>query len=211
MRTKIALLLTVMGLLTACSAESAEIELGGTRATATASPRMVERPWGTVKAFPTMQKAESPSAADITFAQEMIVHHRQAIDLSENVLGHEGLDDRVSASARFITQDQKNEITTMKAWLQAWNQPVESGHDHADMPGMLTPERVREIAELEMPRAQTAFLEAMIEHHEGAVSMSQDYLPDQANGFTRSTATHIISEQSIEIDFMTNLVAEFGR
>lgn len=196
--------------LTGCSNEPDQITLGGTRASASPQ-RTVERPWGTVKTFPDMQKAESPGAADVTFAAEMIMHHRQAIELGQNVRGHDGLDERVDASARFIVQDQKNEITTMKAWLQAWNQPdgaEDHDHDATTMPGMLPQSQVDQIATLDGPEAQIAFLLAMIEHHEGAITMSQDYLTTQQNAFTRSTATHIISEQGIEIDYMNRLVDE---
>ncbi|MFH7324076.1 DUF305 domain-containing protein [Aeromicrobium sp. JJY06] len=201
--------------LTGCGSQPQQVALGGTQASETAADRpTVERPWGTVKTFPRLQKAEPPAAADIAFARDMILHHRQAIELSENVRRHAGLDERVSASARFIIQDQRNEITTMKAWLRAWQQPVDDAaddHDHTagTMPGMIAAERVDEIATLPTPDAQVAFLRAMIEHHEGAITMSQDYLPVQSNAFVHSTATHIIAEQTTEVRYMEGLVREW--
>ncbi|WP_286927900.1 MULTISPECIES: DUF305 domain-containing protein [Aeromicrobium] len=201
--------------LAACGTETQQVALGGTKAADTAERReTVERPWGTVKTFPRLQKAEPPSAADVVFTRDMIMHHRQAIELAENVRRHEDLDDRIGSSARFIIQDQKNEITTMKAWLRAWQDTTGStsdAHDHDTdvMPGMLPQARVDEITELDSPEAQVAFLRAMIEHHEGAVTMSQDYLPEQSNAFVRSTATHVISEQTTEIKYMRNLLAQW--
>ncbi|MBC9224859.1 DUF305 domain-containing protein [Aeromicrobium sp. zg-636] len=198
--------------LACCGTQPQQVSLGGTKAADTAEQRgTVERPWGTVKTFPRLQKAEPPSAADVTFTRDMIMHHRQAVELSENVRTHRGLDARVGSAARFIIQDQKNEITTMRAWLQAWQDSAGTeSHDHdADaMPGMLAQARVDEIATLDRPAAEVAFLVAMIEHHEGAITMSQDYLPEQTNAFVRSTATHIIGEQTTEIAYMRNLLDE---
>ncbi|QNL93263.1 DUF305 domain-containing protein [Aeromicrobium senzhongii] len=198
--------------LAGCGTRPQQVSLGGTKAADTAEQRgTVERPWGTVKTFPRLQKAEPPSAADVTFTRDMIMHHRQAVELSENVRTHRGLDARVGSAARFIIQDQKNEITTMRAWLQAWQDSAGTeSHDHgADaMPGMLAQARVDELATLDRPAAEVAFLVAMIEHHEGAITMSQDYLPEQTNAFVRSTATHIIGEQTTEIAYMRNLLDE---
>ncbi|UUI67380.1 DUF305 domain-containing protein [Aeromicrobium duanguangcaii] len=200
--------------LAACGAQPQQVALGGTKAADTAAQRgTVERPWGTVKTFPRLQKAEPPSAADVTFARDMIMHHRQAVELSENVRSHRGVDARIGSAARFIIQDQKNEITTMRAWLQAWQDSAgaasqEHDHDTGTMPGMLKQARVDEIATLDRPEAEVAFLVAMIEHHEGAIAMSQDYLPEQTNAFVRSTATHIIGEQTTEIAYMKNLLDE---
>ena len=195
--------------LSACGTQPQQVALGGTKAADTAQERgTVERPWGTVKTFPRLQKAEPPSAADVTFARDMIHHHRQAIELSQNVRGHDDVEARVSSAARFIIQDQKNEITTMRAWLQAWDN-ADDGHEHdPDMPGMLAQERVDEVAELATPAAEVAFLRAMIEHHEGAIAMSQEYLPVQTNAFVRSTATHIITEQTTEIRYMRDLLEQ---
>jgi len=207
----VAALVAVLAL-AGCSEEPQQVALGGTKAADTAAARgTVERPWGTVKTFPRLQKAEPPGAADVTFARDMIMHHRQAVELSQNVRGHDAIDPRVASAARFITQDQRNEITTMRAWLQAWRDAVgepDAAHDHATaMPGMLPQERVDEIADLDAAESQVAFLRAMIEHHEGAVSMSQAYLPEQSNAFVRSTATHIITEQNTEIRYMRGLLA----
>lgn len=202
------LLAPILAALGACSAanEPQTLTLGGS--VAVAAPATVERPWGTVKVFPEMEKAESPGMDDVVFAQEMVMHHEQAIELGGNLLTHDGLDERVASTARFIVQDQRNEIGIITSWLAAWEQSAaEHGtHDTTSMPGMLPQARVDEIATLPARAAQVAFLVAMIEHHDGAVTMSQDYLPAQANAFTRSSAQHIITEQLTEIQYMENVV-----
>ncbi len=208
-----AVLAAVMGLmLTACGDGAEQVRLGG--AQASANPSTLDRPWGQVKSFPELKKAEVPTDADTTFASDMVMHHEQAIELSQNLLAHEGIEEGVAATARFILQDQKNEISIMSAWLTAWETSLDtSGHgrhgDHSErMPGMLPQDQVDEVKTLETAEAQIHFLRSMLTHHEGALTMSHDYLPLRTNSFTFSTAQHIIREQGLEIDYMTNLVDE---
>ncbi|MBM7516683.1 DUF305 domain-containing protein [Nocardioides nitrophenolicus] len=200
------LLLGVLAL-GACSSEPATVTLGGTAAAAE-SAETVERPWGTVKVFPEMEKAEEPGVDDVVFARDMVMHHEQAIELGTNLLGHDALDERVAATARFIVADQQNEIGVMNSWLDAWEASAQEHDDHGTepMPGMLPQDRVDAIASLPSAASQVAFLVAMIEHHQGAITMSQDYLPVQANSFTRSSAQHIITEQLTEIQYMENVI-----
>ncbi|WP_456694620.1 DUF305 domain-containing protein [Aeromicrobium sp. P5_D10] len=199
-------------LLTACGGGSDEkvVNIGG----ATVAPTTVERPWGTVKTFPKLKKAESPSSADVRFASDMAMHHQQAIELSDILLGHEKADERIAASARFIKQDQSREIGVMQAWLEAWGESsgADSHGDHgmSSMPGMVAQEKVDEFAAMDWKNGQIEFLRLMVEHHQGAVDMSKDYLADAENSFTRSIAQHIIREQMVEISYMNNIVKELA-
>ncbi|MET0951655.1 MAG: DUF305 domain-containing protein [Aeromicrobium sp.] len=197
----------------ACGSDdgSTEVQLGGTHASA--DPALLDRPWGQVKSFPALEKAEVPSDVDTMFAADMVMHHEQAVELSENLLAHDGIEDRIAATARFIIQDQKNEISVMSDWLTAWETSLDaSGHgahdSDAPMPGMLPQSQVDEVSALETAEAQIHYLRSMLTHHEGAITMSQDYLPERTNSFTHSTAQHIIREQGLEIQYMTGLVDE---
>lgn len=207
-----------LALLTASCGDAgpdATIQLGGTTATVSAA-RTVERPWGTVAAFPELRQAEIPVTADLGFVTDMLTHHRQAIELSENVLRHEGIDERIGATARYIGQDQKNEIEVMTTWSRAWEEsfrkyghgahvPAMHAHDSRAMPGMVAPEKVARMRTLPRDEAQVEFLRLMVEHHEGAVVMSQAYLGTDHNSFTRTIAQHIIREQTIESTYMRRL------
>lgn len=198
-------------LLGACGDDSpTEVRLGGAQASASGT---LDRPWGQVTAFPQLEKAQVPSVADTEFAADMVMHHEQALELGKNLLTHEGLDERIAAAARFIVKDQKNEITVMSAWLTAWEGSLGTashGAHHGDgpMPGMLPQQQVDEVKTLDTAEAQIHFLRSMLTHHEGAITMSKDYLPERTNSFTYSTAQHIIREQGLEISYMTNLVDE---
>ncbi|MGH1563257.1 DUF305 domain-containing protein [Mumia sp. DW29H23] len=206
---RLSLLVVLLGLLVAgCGDGPAAVPLGG----ASVAPSTVERPWGTVRTFPTLQRAEIPREADMVFAAEMVVHHRQALDLTRNLLVHEGVDERVAAAARFIEQDQRAEITTMQRWIDSWTTslPELAHHVHAhgagSMPGMVPQAEVDRLRSLETPEAEASFLRLMVEHHEGAIAMSEDYLGNDHNSFTRSIARHVVREQTVEVTYLLRLI-----
>jgi uncharacterized protein (DUF305 family) len=117
--------------------------------------------------------AQTPvDSANVAFMQNMIAHHAQALEMTAMTAARSRRDD-IKLLARRITESQASETTLMQGWLRRRDKPAADpshGH-HADMPGMLT------LAELEtLSRAADAefdrlFLELMIRHHEGALTM----------------------------------------
>ncbi len=192
----------VGGAATACGAEPQIVPLGG------APSGVVERPWGTVRTFPSMKKAQPPAPSDARFVAQMVVHHEQAVQLSELVLGHTGIDGRVEAAARFIAQDQTREIETMEAWLTAWKVTSPIGEHSHHMPGMVDDSQVRRLADLVTSDAQGEFVRLMILHHEGAVEMSTGLLGEGTNDFALAVARHLIREQGVEIRYLRGLSAD---
>jgi uncharacterized protein (DUF305 family) len=81
--------------------------------------------------------------ADVMFAQMMIPHHQQAIEMSNMILAKSGVDPQVSDLATKIKTAQQPEIDTMTAWLQAWGESVtHHGMNHGNGGGMMTPEEM---------------------------------------------------------------------
>lgn len=216
-------ILLVLALTAGCAGQdaaggsSSEVTVSGLQATAP----LVDRPWGRVSAAPAMEKAEPPGVGDIAFAREMIPHHRQALEISRHLLDKAGADPRVAASARFIVRDQRTEIAAMSDWLEAWaessggEEPPPAAHtgmrgmpEMPEMPGMVPQRRVDGLASYDVAAAQVEFLVLMVRHHEGAVTMAQDYLDVALNSFTLATARHIIREQGIEIAWMRQVIDE---
>ncbi|MGI5218218.1 DUF305 domain-containing protein [Nocardia sp. CA-290969] len=150
--------------------------------------------------------ADRHNAADIRFAQEMIPHHRQAVEMAALVPSH-STDPRIVDLAARIQQAQDPEITAMTGWLQAWGAPVpedtgHSGMDHGSMPGMMTAE---DMAELEAARGaefDRLWLTMMIAHHEGAVQMARTELAEGSDPQARTMAQQIIDAQQAEIQQM---------
>jgi uncharacterized protein (DUF305 family) len=145
--------------------------------------------------------------ADVMFAQMMIPHHEQAIEMSDIALDPSvGASGAIRDLATRIKAAQDPEIATMKSYLEAWEQPMspEDGMDHGSMmEGMLSVEELDELATLTGPAFDARWAEAMIAHHKGAVAMATDVLADGTNPDTKDLATSIVAAQQGEIDELT--------
>ena len=142
------------------------------------------------------------SSQDIMFAEMMIPHHEQAIEMSELALKNTGNPD-VLALAEQIRGAQEPEIELMKSWPGV----DLGGHSGHTMMGMLDEN------ELEMLRVTTGadfdrlFLEGMIKHHEGAIDMAE-MINDSKNPEVAKLGKAIIESQSSEIAAMKALLGK---
>jgi len=147
---------------------------------------------------------------DVMFAQMMIPHHEQAIELSDIALDPAvGASDTVRALAEQIKSAQDPEIDQMKSLLSAWGESMmmDSSIDHSTMMnGMLSLEELDNLSQLRGAEFDAAWLEAMIAHHEGAIQMAQDALDSGSNADIRALCEAIIASQQAEIDEMRNLL-----
>ena len=147
--------------------------------------------------------------ADVMFAQMMIPHHEQAIEMSEIALDPaSGASSAIQDLAIRIRDAQDPEIELMKGFLATWGAPLnpEDGMDHSSMmEGMLTVEELDELAGLQGSEFDVRWAQAMIAHHKGAVAMAEDVLSDGKNAETRKLAEEIIANQQAEIDELTPL------
>jgi uncharacterized protein (DUF305 family) len=113
----------------------------------------------------------------------MIAHHAQALEMTRLVPERSGRQD-VRLLAERITASQQTEIDRMRQWLRDHGQPVpdarhahhEAGGGHAQMPGMLTPEELARLSAATGAEFDRLFLELMIRHHEGALTMVAELL-----------------------------------
>ncbi|RKN12437.1 DUF305 domain-containing protein [Streptomyces radicis] len=148
------------------------------------------------------------NAADIAFAQGMIPHHRQAVDMAD-LAPEQGASDEVLALAERIRAAQDPEIETLSGWLAAWGEPVpEEGMDHAghDMGGMMSAEEMAELENATGAAFDAAFLAMMVQHHEGAVEMAGTELADGSYPPALDLAEDIVASQSAEIDQMNEML-----
>lgn len=152
------------------------------------------------------------SEADVFFAQHMIPHHEQAIEMAEIALDPAiGANDAVRALAEEIEGAQDGEIDLMTEWLISWGEPVEmdmtDDHSMESMQGMMTVEQMDALAAATGAEFDTLWLEMMIEHHRGAVAMAQDVLAEGTNPDVATLAGEIITAQEAEIAEMEALLA----
>ncbi|MEU1892882.1 DUF305 domain-containing protein [Streptomyces pristinaespiralis] len=155
-------------------------------------------------------KEGAHNAADVAFAQGMIPHHRQAVEMADLAETRAGSAD-VKELAAEIKKAQDPEIKTLSGWLTSWGEDVPKegeGGDHAghSMSGMMTAEEMTELEKASGKAFDTAFLEMMIKHHEGAVEMAKTEKADGSYQPGKDMADAIITSQSAEITRMNELL-----
>ncbi len=148
--------------------------------------------------------------ADVMFAQMMIPHHQQAVDMGETILAKDGTDPQVVSLATSIVDSQAPEIEIMTSWLVAWDGSISGegmgGHDMSSMDGMLSVDQMAALESAEGDGASRLFLKSMTAHHEGAVTMAQDEIDEGRNREAIGLASDIIKTQESEIDQMQSLM-----
>ena len=144
---------------------------------------------------------------DVMFAQMMIPHHEQAIEMSDMAL-----DPSTQASktvielATQIKAAQDPEIKEMKDLLAAWGQPLTAEMDHgSDMDGMLSMDDMEKLGSLKGTDFDYFWAQSMIAHHEGAIDMAEVVLADGSNVEALALANAIVSAQATEIDILKTI------
>ena len=150
--------------------------------------------------------------ADVDFAQGMIPHHAQAIEMADMAIAQSDSAE-VTDLAERIRAAQDPEIEQLTTWLEDWGQDVPDremsmDHDMGDMSmdGMMTQDQMGEMAAATGAEFDRMFLEMMIVHHEGAVSMAEDEVANGKYEPAIEMAQSIIDGQSAEIDEMNQLL-----
>ncbi len=161
---------------------------------------------------PAVEAAEiSPehNEADVRFAQRMVPHHEQAIEMADLAAERAESED-VKALAEQISAAQQPEIETMQAMLDTWGQAMPEGQDGkgmGGMQGMMSPQQMTGLANASGAMFDRMFLEMMITHHEGAVEMVRAEQVDGQNLQAMELAKQIEATQVREIQDMQDLLA----
>lgn len=142
---------------------------------------------------------------EIMFAQGMIPHHQQAIDMSNMALKN-GASAEVKKLAKGIISAQQKEISQLKYWLTATKSSMTIDHDMG-MNGMLSKSDLAALKKLKGSKFNTAFLKAMIAHHEGALEMVA-LLDGTEISEAKKIASDILKGQTAEITVMKKLLAK---
>jgi uncharacterized protein (DUF305 family) len=147
--------------------------------------------------------------ADVKFMQGMIGHHTQAVEMVELLKTRSSSEDMKKLGLR-IELSQEDEIKMMQRWLQVRGQEVPGPHAmhmagaHL-MPGMLSPEEMAQLAAAKGTEFDRLFLEGMIKHHGGALTMVEELFATPGAGQEVeifSFASDVDSDQRMEIDRM---------
>lgn len=149
--------------------------------------------------------------ADVTFAQGMVVHHAQAIDMAQ-LAETRNPSPQVQDLAARIKAAQGPEIQQLSGWLTSWNQAVPNPADamahgaHGGSEGMMTAEQMTQLEAASGADFDRLFLEMMIVHHEGAVAMANQEIGAGKYQPAVAMAREIIRAQQGEIAEMDQLL-----
>jgi uncharacterized protein (DUF305 family) len=155
--------------------------------------------------------ATPPNDGDVTYVREMIVHHRQAIEMTA-LVPDRGADGQVKGLASRIADAQGPEIEMMDAWLKKHSKPPvppaeHGGHGgHADMPGMATPEQMDQLKAAKGADFDKLFLRLMIAHHQGALAMADVVRTKGVDVRVQEMADDVTATQSAEIRRMQGML-----
>lgn len=145
---------------------------------------------------------------DVMFAQSMIVHHTQAIDMAQTILDKEDIDPRVMELAQDIKDAQAPEIDQLNGFLDTWGAPSEMEEMNGmEMGGMMSESDMADLESATGVEASRLFLEQMTDHHMGAVEMAQIEVDNGQDTDATALAQKIIDDQSAELDVMEKILA----
>lgn len=208
----------------ASSTSAAEASVTSTPSAMMSSPMMS----GSASAMMSPPAASADhNAADVTFAQMMIVHHQGAVEMAD-LAPSRAASQEVKDLAVKIKAAQGPEIEQMQTWLTAWGsaaptttaEPDDSmGHggmsdmgEEGDMstgmamPGMMSDEQMQELTDATGAEFDRLFLEMMIMHHQGAIEMAATEIAEGSNPAALALAESITTSQTAEIAEMQQLL-----
>ena len=173
-------------------------------------------------------------SVDVGFAQDMSVHHRQAVEMAAWERDNTR-DPALKQLAYDIESTQNQQIGRMQGWLGLWEMPAlptgkhmtwmaddpsmtgMAGHDGMEMsggmdrmPGMATSDDLRRLRTTTGPAMDVVFLQLMLRHHLGGVSMLQYGRDHGETAEVRNLADQMLTAQSAETQLMQTLLAQRG-
>jgi len=180
------------------------------------SPAATDGPGGAAPAA-----APTFTAADVEFMQGMIGHHTQAVEMVALLKTRSTRDD-MQLLGQKIDVAQTDEIRMMRTWLRDRKQDVPDDAAYRmmmampemAMPGMLTQKEMDQLSAARGAEFDRLFLEYMIKHHQGALTMVKTLMATPGAGQDSSVfafASEVQADQSAEITRMRALRATMGK
>ena len=163
--------------------------------------------------------------ADVDFLQGMIVHHEQAIVMSEMADERTNNKSILDLASR-IDASQKDEINFMESWLKDRDEFQDNKlenhqthhshnmmHKHVNMVGMATPKQLSDLDSSKSTDFDRLFLQLMINHHDGALEMVEELKKYPGNTYDpvlNEFVSDLINDQGVEIERMNTLLTNLS-
>ncbi|MFF0430959.1 DUF305 domain-containing protein [Streptomyces sp. NPDC004327] len=144
--------------------------------------------------------------ADVMFAQMMIPHHEQALEMAK-LADTRAQDPEIKEIVGDIEKAQDPEIRKMKSWLKGWGEPESMGGSGHNMGGMMTDQQMKDLAATKGTAFDKRFAELMIAHHEGAVSMAKTEQQGGGDPAAKQVADDVVRTQTAEIAQLKKILA----
>ena len=217
-----------LGLSAGCTAETPEP--ASTPSSAVLAPGKPGEPAETIapEDYEGMGGEDVVTDADADFMTKMIGHHAQAVEMAQ-LVPDRSTSAQIAKFAERIRLTQAGEIQYMSRWLEDHDLPVPAvattssaepsdgsgprapethDHDHDSMPGMLTDAEMAALADADGTEFDRLFLEGMIKHHGGALTMVDDVSAAGRDETVQEFAANVAADQIAEIDRMSRLLDE---
>ena len=187
---------------------------------------------GLLIGLPGSSATSTPTAdsVDVGFAQDMSVHHQQAVQMASWERDHT-TDPALKQLAFDIETTQLQQIGRMQGWLGLWGMALDppggkhmawmsaaDAHSHSvtsgggvdSMPGMATSDQLRSLRAASGEQMDVLFLQLMLRHHEGGVLMLQYAAEHASVPEVRNLAAQMLSSQTSESEYLKQLLAAHG-
>ena len=145
--------------------------------------------------------------ADVMFLQMMYPHHAQAVEMAK-LVPTRSQNQQVKDLAAAIEKAQAPEMQQMTTLLAGFGKPAPSATMSHSMPGLMTPQQMTELTGLSGAAFDKMWLQMMVEHHQGAITMANDELKNGTNADAKKMAEAIIAAQQGEIATMNGMLAK---
>ncbi len=157
------------------------------------------------KGMDNSQSASDLQMNEYMFAEMMIPHHQQAVDMSDLAL-KKSTNPKILDLAQRIKDAQSLEIIQMQSWLGGKEaNSMMTDHSGHSMGGMLTEEEFSKLESSSGVTFDTLFLEGMIVHHEGAIDMTQ-MIKETTTQEVNTFGLNVVEVQSEEIREMKEIL-----
>lgn len=207
-------LLLAVGLSAACKTAGGGSS-AGTKILQPGAPGQQTKTINTAQATDLSKVQATP--ADVKFMQGMIGHHAQAVEMVA-LIGERTANPQMNRLGLRIQISQDDEMNMMKKWLSDRGQEIPGPHAHhmpgGMMPGMLTDEEMTALAAAKGVEFDRLFLQGMIKHHGGAISMVEDLFKTPGagqEGGIFAFASDVDADQRMEIDRMGAMLKEITK
>ncbi len=161
-------------------------------------------PGGTGQPMASAPSGTTFNDADVAFAQMMIPHHQQAVEMA-SLAKTRASDPEIKQIATNVKAAQAPEITTMTGWLTAWGMPTAGAHNMPcmsgteGMPGMASDQDMTQLKAATGVDFDRMFARMMIAHHNGAIQMCRDVRTQGAHTAAKALADTIEQTQAAEV------------